>query len=267
MFAVIGGGPAGTSAALALAHEGEPVVLFEQQAHLGGQLWHSCKAQNIPGCTGQPGFHIAQQWARDLVAAGVELRLNTPALVTATPGGVMINGTFYEGAVIATGRALRVPDVPGRDHPRVSTGMTVPDPPGLASICIVGHGNAAGQAVREYHERGITVHWLVHGTCRLSPRSQEDLRDKERVEAVVLGFRDCQGCVEVLTTGPDIVVDLVRLFPGTRFTWPFDLPFVLLDTEGVVSNHEPRIAIAGDAWLHSPRAGVVGHGIGASGGL
>ncbi len=104
--AVVGAGPAGLSAALALDSRGHTVTLFDRADQIGGQL---NLARKVPG---KEEFHGFVDWFRTMVGqSGIELRLGIEATAT-------MLGDFDE-VVIATGVRPRDPGIDGQDGPNV----------------------------------------------------------------------------------------------------------------------------------------------------
>ena len=106
--AVIGGGPAGMSAAATAAERGHRVTLFEAGEKLGGQF---LLAREIPGKEefGETLRYFANRFA-DL---GVDVRLGRRAVADDFAG--------HDEVILATGVDPRIPDIPGIDHPKVVT--------------------------------------------------------------------------------------------------------------------------------------------------
>lgn len=100
--AVIGGGPAGFEAALTLRKRGFNVVLFESKERIGGTV----ELAAVPPCKGMLAEFIDTMEAQ-LEAAGVEVRVNTPA----TPEEVMATGA--EAVFMAAGGKPIMPNIPG----------------------------------------------------------------------------------------------------------------------------------------------------------
>lgn len=104
--AVIGGGPAGMSAALERARLGAQVVLFEAQTKLGGQF---LLAQRIPGK--EEFEETIRYFSKQLEHAGVELRLGQRA--------TSVDVATFDEVVLATGVEPRPLNLPGAERPEV----------------------------------------------------------------------------------------------------------------------------------------------------
>jgi 2,4-dienoyl-CoA reductase (NADPH2) len=106
--AVIGGGPAGLSAALESARRGHTVSLFEARAALGGQFGI---ARRIPGK--EEFAETIRYFTNALAEADVTVRLGHR--VTAAE----LLAAEFDEVVLATGVVPRIPSIPGIDHPSV----------------------------------------------------------------------------------------------------------------------------------------------------
>ncbi|MGV9363153.1 FAD-dependent oxidoreductase [Amycolatopsis sp. NPDC003731] len=131
--AVVGAGPAGLSAATALAERGHRVELFEADDEIGGQFGI---ARKIPGK--EEFAETIRYYQRRLEVTGVKLHLGTRAKASDLTG--------FDEVVLATGVAPRVPSLPGIDHPKV-----------LSYVDVVKHGKPVGARVAVIGAGGIGV--------------------------------------------------------------------------------------------------------------
>jgi len=104
--AVVGGGPAGLSAASVAGERGHEVVLFEAAESLGGQF---NLARKIPGK--EEFDETLRYFTNRLEDAGVEVRLGARADVEALRG--------FDAVIVATGVTPRRLSLPGIDRPEV----------------------------------------------------------------------------------------------------------------------------------------------------
>ncbi|GHG18903.1 MULTISPECIES: NADPH-dependent 2,4-dienoyl-CoA reductase [Amycolatopsis] len=132
-IAVVGAGPAGLSAATALAERGHSVELFEADDEIGGQFGI---ARKIPGK--EEFAETIRYYQRRLEVTGVKLHLGTRVRAADLTG--------FDEVVLATGVAPRVPSLPGIDHPKV-----------LSYVDVVKHGKPVGGRVAVIGAGGIGV--------------------------------------------------------------------------------------------------------------
>ncbi len=131
--AVVGAGPAGLSAATALAERGHSVELFEADDEIGGQF---SIARKIPGK--EEFAETIRYYRRRLEVTGVKLHLGKRVSAAELTG--------FDEVVLATGVAPRVPSLPGIDHPKV-----------LSYVDVVRHGKPVGERVAVIGAGGIGV--------------------------------------------------------------------------------------------------------------
>jgi len=151
--AVVGGGPAGLSAAVSFAERGDAVTLFEKRAELGGQFR---LAMRIPGK--EEFAEALRYFRRRLDVLGVDVRLGTEATTA--------DLAEYDEVVVATGVEPRIPAIAGIDHPKVVSYADLLDGSVLAGrrVAVIGAGGI-GVDVAHYltHDPAETTEdWLAH---------------------------------------------------------------------------------------------------------
>ncbi len=105
---VIGGGPAGLSAALTAAERGHRVELLEREGELGGQLRPASRPPN------KKPLYDWMEWAkRGLERAGVPIRLNSEVT------GDLLKSKRPDHVILASGALPAVPPIPGIDGDNV----------------------------------------------------------------------------------------------------------------------------------------------------
>ena len=160
---VVGGGPAGMTAALYALRNGKSALVIEKTG-FGGQITHSPKVENYPGTMQMSGNEFADHMLEQILAQGAEIefekvisvenRGNLKAVATE-------EGGLYEAraVVLATGVKHRMLGLEGENE-LVGEGISfcaVCDGDFYAgkTVCVVGGGNSALQEAL-----------LLSGKCR-----------------------------------------------------------------------------------------------------
>jgi 2,4-dienoyl-CoA reductase (NADPH2) len=105
---VVGGGPAGMSAALAAAERGHEVVLYEREARMGGQLFLAAAPP------GRDEFaQLASDLERQVLAS--DLRVEMGKAVDES----VLDQEKPDEVIVATGAVPQSPPIPGKDLPHV----------------------------------------------------------------------------------------------------------------------------------------------------
>ncbi|MEW6443749.1 MAG: FAD-dependent oxidoreductase [bacterium] len=147
--AVVGGGPAGLTAACKLARLGYPVTIFEAQDALGGMLRYGIPAYRLPR-------EVLDREIRAVLDHGVEVRLNTPIGGKDLPFESLQGDLGYKAVFIGVGAwegmKLKIPGeeaqgvVPGVEFLRdLNSGKEVKL---RGRVAVIGGGNVAIDAAR-----------------------------------------------------------------------------------------------------------------------
>ncbi|RJP69073.1 MAG: FAD-binding protein [Candidatus Abyssobacteria bacterium SURF_17] len=145
---VIGGGPAGLTAAYEAARIGHTVSLFEKEEKAGGQIFYASKA---------PYKEVYDAWIQWLIfqvqAIGVEVKTHT--LVTET----MLDEEQPEAVILATGAEKIIPPIPGIDLPLVCDAFQIlgDEVKPLRNVVIIGGGMIGMETADFLIDKGCAV--------------------------------------------------------------------------------------------------------------
>ncbi len=150
---VVGGGPAGMTAALYAQRNGKSALVIEKSG-FGGQITHSPKVENFPGSLSVSGNELADKMLEQILAQGAEIEFETVTSVRDEGGEKVVTteegGEYRSRAVIlATGVKHRMLGLEGEDE-LVGEGISfcaVCDGDFYAgkTVCVAGGGNSALQ--------------------------------------------------------------------------------------------------------------------------
>ena len=150
---VIGGGPAGMTAALYALRNGKSALVIEKEG-FGGQMTQSPKIENYPGSLQVSGLELADQMMKQIIEQGADIEIETVTGISAGEGCWIVEteeGGSYDAkaVVIATGVKHRMLGLPGEDD-LVGDGISfcaVCDGDFYADkvVCVAGGGNSALQ--------------------------------------------------------------------------------------------------------------------------
>jgi thioredoxin reductase (NADPH) len=184
---IIGGGPAGLSAAIYAAREGIDAIVVDASA-LGGQAGVSDRIDNYPGFPeGISGAELAERFVAQARRYHVEL-LSAVAVTGIEPDGDDLVTTLSSGQVltshaviVATGSTYRRLDVPG-EADLIGAGVhfcATCDGPfykGVEEVVVIGGGNSALEEGLHLSEFAKHVRVLAHSDLTASSLLQERVR-------------------------------------------------------------------------------------------
>jgi NADPH-dependent glutamate synthase beta subunit-like oxidoreductase len=210
--AIVGGGPAGLSAAFQLRRRGWRVSLYESRSTLGGLMRH-----------GIPAYRLAREVldaeiAR-IVALGIDLHLRHPLL---TPVGLDALRADHDALFVATGAALprQLPGLPA--DPRVLDGASylaaanACTPLALGPrVVVIGGGSAALDAARSARRAGHAV-TLVALESRAQMPAQPDEVEEALEEGVVLADGAMLATLDPQPAGLQLTLRRVCFEAGTQ---------------------------------------------------
>ncbi len=188
---VIGGGPAGMTAALYALRNGKSALVIEKNG-FGGQITHSPKVENYPGTMQMSGNEFADRMLEQILAQGAEIELETVTGVEDHGDHKTVlteEGSRFDGraVIIATGVRHRMLGLPGEEE-LVGEGISfcaVCDGDFYTGkdVCVAGGGNSALQEALLLSDkcRSVTVvQDLAH--CTGEERLQEILFSRPNVK-------------------------------------------------------------------------------------
>lgn len=281
---VIGGGPAGLTAALNLVTEGVGVCVLEADCKCGGQAAHALRIENFPGIFGGVrGASLIDKTRRQILRHGgaIEQKASVAVVEKTQDGFVAIcrDGRRFSAraVVIASGISWRTLPVFDDyvDGDRVRYGS--PSVHRLffgRSVLVVGGGNSAGQAALHIARRGAKfVHLVMR--CGFGSNMSTYLVERiERSRSVVVHEgttvhavnRQGKNLIASISSGVELAIRGAYLFPGgTPNTACVEgLDGVELDDQGFVVATPPGIFVAGDVQAGSVHRVAVAAGAGAA---
>ena len=150
---VVGGGPAGMTAALYACRNGKSVLVIERDG-FGGQITHSPKVENYPGSLSLSGNELAEKMLEQILAQGAEIEIEAVTGVRRGDGFWEVTtdeGDVFEGraVILATGVKHRMLGL-AHEEELVGDGISfcaVCDGDFYTGkkVCMIGGGNSALQ--------------------------------------------------------------------------------------------------------------------------
>ena len=187
---IVGGGPAGLTAALYARRNGRTALVLEKSA-FGGQITHSPRVENYPGTLQMSGNEFADRLLDQVLNQGAEIELEKAVSIEALQDHFAVHteeGSVFEGrtVILATGVEHRMLGLPG-ERELVGEGVSFcavcdGDFYTSRSVCVVGGGNSALQEALLLSEKCAQVTILQDlDRCTGEQRLQEALLRKPNV--------------------------------------------------------------------------------------
>ena len=191
-IAIVGGGPAGMTAALYAARAGKSVVLFEGEM-LGGQILPTRKIENYPALPDVDGYTFADGLTKQITTLGVSIVYAAVTKIEKNDEGfsLLTSGEDYTASVVilATGLKHRKLGLAGEDA-LIGRGVSFcATCDGMffrrKEVAVVGGGNTAVQdalVLAEYCSRVYLIH--RRNELRAELNLAEQMRAKENIEFI-----------------------------------------------------------------------------------
>lgn len=216
---IIGGGPAGTAAAVYTARKKLKTLLIAES--FGGQSIVSDDIQNWIGEKHISGFDLAKKFEEHVAAFPDVVEVKTPENVTEIRSIKCLEpericdfevktdkGNIYEGktVILAAGARRRKLGVPGEDtfEGKGVAYCSTCDAPIFAEkrVAVVGGGNAGLEAVQDLFPYASEIYLLEYGDAlKGDPVTQEDIKKNPKLKEIILNAETLEVRGDKFVTG------------------------------------------------------------------
>lgn len=254
---IIGGGPAGLSAAVYAKRAGLNSVLFESSPISGGQVLNTYEVDNYLGLQGISGIELGNKFREHADSLGCVIKTNEVSKITKIEGGFILstaNGEFRTlSVVMATGATHAKLGIPGEED---LSGMGV----SYCATCdgaffkgkevaVVGGGDVAVEDAI-YLARTCSKVYLIHrrDSLRAAKSLQEQLLAMDNVEVVWNSVVDRINGEDMVTS-----IDVTNSVSGEKKTINLSGVFIAIGmnpvndlVKGLVNLDEKGFVMSGD---------------------
>ena len=238
---VVGGGPAGMTAALYAVRNGKSALVLEKNG-FGGQITYSPKVENFPGTLSMSGNEFADHFLDQILTQGAEVELEKAIRVECDGDKRIVyteEGSAFEGktVVLATGVKHRMLGLPGEEE-LVGEGIS------FCAVCdgdfykdqvvaVAGGGNSALQEAI-----------LLSGKCRKVVMLQDlpEFTGEQKLQEILFSHGNVEKFTNMkltglVTEGKNLKgVNTLNTVTGETNTVPCDGLFIAI---GLIPENEP----------------------------
>ena len=241
-IAVIGGGPAGLTAAHFLTRKGHDVTIFESSPMLGGALRYGFLEFRIPR-------DVLNYEINTILRLGVSVKLSQKWGKDFTLQSLKDQG--YAAIFIATGTGVDTPlEIPGAVNPHTFSAMQylrrvaegkAPDMGKRAAV--IGGNNIAMEVARTLIRQGVAEVTVIYPRSRVEmPAHQRNIREAEKEGAQFLLMASPVEVCDAVDQGSRLKLELIRMklgepdAKGIRQPEPIAGSTNLLQVDSIVSS-------------------------------
>ena len=260
---IVGGGPAGLTAAIYARRNGRSVLLLEKEG-FGGQIAYSPRVDNYPGVPYVSGAELADQMLSQVLALDTDTDIGTVCAVREEDGKKVVltqEGDRYEGrcVIIAAGARHRQLGLSGEED-LVGRGVS------YCAVCDGGFYAGADVAVAGGGDSALQEALLLSDICRTvyvihrrdAFRGEKALQDQLRGKKNVV-FR--MGFVpQAFLSADGLLTGLVirEKETGAEESLPLSAVFVAVGSDPQTDAFSALLGLSGAAYLPASEDGATG---------